>query len=420
MPRTEGECAKAVSIRKDALIVLLIAMLCMLLFLQLVPSDPPGESVGKMAAAPPDAEADAAQDEARPEIRLAMDVHLPEESFRRLNGRLEQMSRAFPHVRVDAANFPRDGAQDRLLEAAGRGELADIVMLDLEWAGRFAARGHLARWPGDDRPAADPVQLLTGWNGYRWVAAYETDPYVVAYGGSLEAAAPGESLPRSLEEWARLRDAPAAEDGAGGLIYADPDDPGAFISLVLAMGGDWERAEGGMIVPGESGTPVLELLFGHPPAEGASGAGRPLMVTQRLEREEMWRRFSDGTLPIVIVPFSELYARGLAHRQIAGLVDTEETGTYWIRGTGLAVSSSSGAADEAFEWLETFLAGHAPAAAGRWTERMADVFGGDPELPDKLDALRAALPALYAGETPADRFAEALKAAWPAPEGAGR
>lgn len=403
------------SLRKDALIVLLITILCMLLFMQWFPPEPPETGAGGLAAEPPDAAAAAKEDEPRPDIRLAMDVHLPEEAFRRLNERLEQMNRSFPHVRVEAANFPREGAVERLDEAAAAGELADIVMLDLEWAARFAAKGHLARWPGHEHPASDPVQQLTGWNGYRWIAPWETDPYVVAYSGSLEAFAPGESLPRTLGEWAELADRLKAGSGVGGLIYADPDDPGAFITLISAMGGSWRRTESGMIAPGDNGREILALLFGVGPEGGGERA--PLAVTEKLAREDMWRRFADGTLPIIIVPLSELAGRGMAHRQVAGLVAAEDAGAraYWIKGTGLAVSSSSGFAGEAFEWLETLLFGRDPGTAGRWPEHMAVAFGGDPDLPDKLEALKAALPSLYAGGTGADAFLESLEAQRPAP-----
>jgi len=406
-----------VSFRKDALIVLLIVILCTILVMQLYPAEPPGTDTGTFRPAPAEEGAEARTDDSRPDIRFTMDVHLTEDAYRTLSDRLSQTARAFPHVSVDVANLPPDEARIRLLEAAEAGHLADIVMLDLAWVGEFAAKGHLSRWPnGSGRMPDDPVQRLTGWNGYRWVAAYETDPYVVAYSGSMDIAAPGEALPRTLEEWADLRARRGEAGIVDGLIYADPDDPGAFISLVAAMGGSWQRANDGVIVPGDNGTDILGLLFGRTEdGEGERPPLYPLAVTDKLEEEEMWQRFSDGSLPLIIVPLSELSARGLANLQLSGLTDAGAAGTFWIRGTGFAVSSASPAAEEAFDWLETLVAGRDSGTAGASQPHVMDAFGGDPELPAKLDALRNAAARLLSGESDATSFADLLAEGRPAP-----
>jgi hypothetical protein len=405
------------SFRKDALIVLLIVILCTILVMQLFPTEPLGTDAGTFQPVPAEEGAETRADDPRPDIRFTMDVHLPEDAYRALSNRLSQTARAFPHVSVDVANFAPDEARNRLLEAAEAGELADIVMLDLAWVGEFAAKGYLSRWPnGPGRTSEDPVQRLTGWNGYRWIAAYETDPYVVAYSGHMEIAAPGETLPRTLEEWAGLRARRGEKRVADGLIYADLEDPGAFISLVSAMGGSWQRADDGRIVPGEDGAEILGLLFGRTEAgDGGRPPLYPLAVMEKLEKEEMWRRFSDGTLPFIVVPLSELSARGLANRQLSGLTEAGAAGTFWIRGTGLAVSSASAAAEEAFDWLETLVAGRDSGTARAWQLHMLDAFGGDPELPAKLDALRSAAALLLSGETDAAGFAESLAEQRPAP-----
>lgn len=405
----------AVSFRKDALIVVLIIILCTLLVMQLVPNEPFGADADAFSPHLPEPGGETAADQPQPDIRLTVDVHMADEAYRKLADRLRRAERAFPHIRADIANFPSDGAKRRLLAAAGAGELADVVLLDFDWVGAFAARGHLARWPGGAGTAADDLLARrTGWNGYRWLAAYETDPYVVAFSGSLETAAPDASVPRTLEEWSALREARGAEP-PGGLIYADPEDPRAFVSLVSAMGGRWGRTEDGMFLPGENGLFVLELLYGRATDEEGEPVLQPLAVTEKLAEEDLWRRFSEGTLPFVVVPLSELAARGLAHKRVDGLTEESGYGMFWIKGTGFAVSSAAANAAEAFDWLETALAGHDPGPGGDWPPDLAEAFAGDPELEDKLAVLKEALPALHAGEADAVQFLDMLDAKRPAP-----
>lgn len=402
------------SFRKNALIVFLIIILCTLLVMQLVSSQPFGTETAGIAPDPPETGTETATEEEQPEIRLRLDVHLSEAEYRQLASLMHQAETALPHVMIEAVNHPPEEARARLLAAAGDGELADVVLLDFEWVSEFAAAGYLARRPeGSLWPTDEPVSRMTGWNGYRWNVPYRTDPHVVAYSGSLEQAAPGENPPRTMEEWDELQARLGEGDEHAGLIYADPDDPRAFVSLLRAMGGSWEQSDGGMVIPDEDSLAVLELLFGQTPATEETAARYPLVVTEKLTDEQMWERFNDGTLPFIIVPLSELAERELTHKQWPGLV--EESKPLWLGGTGFAVSSSAAEPERVFDWLSELLAGHSPGSGLGWAAEEADLFWGDPELPGKMMAIGKALSSLYSGETDAAAFIELLLAQWPAP-----
>lgn len=409
----------AVSLRKNALIVLLIVLLCTLLVMQLVSYQPFGTETGGMAIDPPEAGAETATEEEQPEIRLRLDVHLPEANYRQLAALMHQTETALPHMIIEVVNHPPEEARERLLAAADGGELADVVLLDFQWASEFAAAGYLARWPEGSMSAADdPVSRMTGWNGYRWLVPYRTDPYVLAYSGSADSAATGESLPRTVEEWVEWQAVRAADGEHAGLIYADPDDPRAFVSLLWAMGGKWTKGDGGMVTPSEDSLPILELLFGRVPEmeemdEMEQTEVRPLAVTEKLTEDDMWERFTAGTLPFVIVPLSELESRDLAHKQWPGLV--EEAGPLWLGGAGFAVSSQAADPERAFEWLSVLLDGHSSDAGRAGLPEEADLFWPDPELPAKAAVLGKALPALYSGEIEPATFNEWLETQWPAP-----
>lgn len=401
------------SLRRNALIVLLILLLCTLLVMQLVSSQPFGTETGGMTIDPPEGGTETQAEEEQPEIRLSLDVHLPEADYRQLASLVHRAEDALPHIVIEAVNHPPEDARERLLDAADYGELSDVVLLDFQWASEFAAAGYLARWPKESGPSGEnPATRMTGWNGYRWLVPYQTDPHVVAYGGSLDPDNPEESLPRTLEEWAEWQAERSADAAHEGLVYADPDDPRAFMSLLWAMGGKWEQRDG-MLVPAEDSLPILELLFARVPETDETATRKPLAVMEKMTDEDMWARFAEGTLPFVIVPLSELERRDLAHKRWPGLV--EDAGPLWLGGTGFAVSSQASDPDRAFEWLSVLLDGQIPATGWEELPEEAELVWQDPEWPDKAAALGKALPALYGGEMDPAAFLDWLKAQWPAP-----
>lgn len=410
------EIAEDVSFRKNALIVLLIIALCTVLVMQLVPNEPLGMHTGAVSPIVPDDGTKAKEDDAPSEIRFSMDVHVTEPSYRALSELLREAERELPHVRIELASHPMQNSEGRLVTAAESGELADLLLLDFDWIGTFAASGYLARWPaGYPASGDDPLSQAVSWNGYRWAVPFETDPYVVAYNGSQEALSPDEALPNTPEEWADFRVRRSAAGMADGLVYSDPDDPRAFVSLLAAMGGGWERLEDGQLVPDENSLSAMDLLFGSIPEDDKSGPLYPLAVTEKLEEEEMWRRFSEGSLPLVVVPLSRLSAQGFAGNRIPGLVEDDLPVSPWINGTAFAVSSTASDPAQAFEFLVTLLSGHDPGKEAILPSRGHSPFAGEPDLADSLGELADAMSLLYAGEIDAEGFLERMVANKPAP-----
>lgn len=382
------------SLRRNILIAIAIIVLCTLLIAQMLRDQATYSSAGNISIerTPLSAETEGAESEQIVELTAAVVVNA--EQYAQLTKRNEQLREDFPHIQVKLMPLDASEAYDYYKEQSRLGSAPDMMLLANEWVNEFAASGYLSHQLEQfiQVKNSNATELMS-WNGYTWAVPYWEDPYVVAVNPTVEGLFLGDTLlPRSLEEWNMLRVIRSADGLTDGIIYYDPDDPYAFVSLILSLGGEWVREPGGMIQLSASQDRLLDLLFGASPEDDKNVPLYPLAVTEAYSPDELWSSFAEGKIPIVIARLSELQTRGFAEWQIPGLVEMEEPQySLWRTGYSFAVASTSAYPEHAFRWLQALTEG----GIGSSPSPQDKAFEADPDLMRKMKILQEVLEELY-------------------------
>lgn len=429
--------------RKNGFILFLIVLLCLLLLSQLMGDSPQFEPGG---ANMPEASGlvQPADDPALLEpVELSAVVFMAPEEFRLLQQWNEQYERAHPGRTVKLTNIAKSQAFQYFIEQAEAGASPDVLLLDNTWVGHFAARGLLAHAAaeaavGEGRPALSQLEKMLTWNGYVWAVPRSVDPYVAVLNRPLLEQAGLETLPGDAEGW-RAVHGELAEQGTDAGIGIDPHDPGALISAVWALGGEWVTGESGMIrVAPESGR-ALEALLG---ASSGAPPAAPILRATGTEEGGKWQGFAEDRWLAVVVRFSDWLLNGSGKGIVAASLFEEGAEGLWAEGTSFAVSSSSAHAAEAFEWISAMtepdrLAALVPVtgalppypsaleaaevrALPQWENAVEAaqshrVPGAGPRLPEQLHVIRREMAALLLAETATlAEWNERLEARWAA------
>jgi len=377
-----------VSKRKNGFILFLILVLCLLLLSQLMGDtlqfEPGNADLPEEAGLVPPAGTAAS---AEPVEMNAVVFSGPEE-FRLLGAWNEAYEREHPGTRVNIVNIEKRQAVRYLLEQAEAGTSPDIMLLDNLWVNYFAALGlltHAVEASAPERPAALPeAESRLVWNGYVWAVPRDFNPYVIVINKPLMEEAGFAELPADAAGWLEVYRG-LADRGYDAGVGIDAQDPGAFIAAVLAMGGDWEAGESGMIRIEADSLPVLEALVG-PADPGGDPADLKTLLRLLLEGANIWQQFAEKRLAAAVVPLSEWILNGPGQAAVAASLTEGGARKLWAGGTSFAVSSSSDHAAEAFAWI----------SAMTRTERLLDllpVTGALPSYPSALESARVrALP----------------------------
>lgn len=319
-----------------------------------------------------------------------------EEQYALLAERNARLREEYPNLHVNLMRLDASNAYAYYKEQSRLGSAPDIMLLSNEWVNEFAASGYLSHQLEQfiQIKNSNATELMS-WNGYTWAVPLSEDPYVVAVNRSAEGLFPGDQqMPRSLDEWIQLRTIRSAEGLTDGIIYYDSEDPFAFVSLILAFGGEWVKAESGMVQLFDQDGLLLDLLFGAAPEDDKNGALYPLAITDRMSADEMWDSFADGRTPIVITRLSELQSRGYAHWQIPALVETADVNySLWRTGLSFAVASTSSYPEQAYRWLQAMTEGESG-----WAPSEQDkAFESDPDLMSKMTIMKDVLKEFHQG-----------------------
>ena len=387
------------SFRKNAFIAISIIIVCMVLITQTVGNREPQKNKSRISLEPAATLTQIQADQTDHTVRLTAVVHMDQAKFQAFSERNDKLFLENPGIQVQVTNLQAEDVFDYYKEQARMGTSPDIMLLNNEWVNEFAASGYLShQLEKFIRVKKNNVDDLIRWNGFTWAVHFEDDPYVI-----VSSAAVYEELfsdvpqPATIEEWMAFREQRGAEGKQSGLIYIDPSDPYAFISLIWAFGGQWSMAEEGMYQLTGRGEHLLELLYGLSSDEKLSLL-YPLVHTEILSEEEKWSRFEDGSIPIMIVRSSELEDRDPSKwQQIPSLVEQSNASeALWLAGTSFAVASTSEYPTEAFTWLNSMIGNGGnnenEAVVGRSLSPEPD-----PELLRKMDVLQDTVYELYNG-----------------------
>jgi ABC-type glycerol-3-phosphate transport system substrate-binding protein len=403
-----------VSKRKNVIIAVSIVVLCMLLITQIIGDHSPRPSAREVALQLSDSGARDTEDLPEEQVQLNAIVRMSDKQFQELEELNSLYNEKQSAVRVTLTNYTKNNAYSYLKEHARIGDNPDILLLDYTWVNEFAAAGYLShQLESHIKVKNSNLDQLLHWNNYVWAEPYYSDPYVAVLNERAILNNEMEALPSSLNEWIDYQAARSSKEDniPGGIVYAQQDDPLAFISLVWMLGEKWEQADNGMyVIAGESDS-LMDLLFGKKEVDGETDSGSALLFTESLSDEEKWNRFDEGLLPILIMKLSELEQERPNLKDYAyALVRTDgERKGGWVAGSGFAVSSTSTYPEEAFKWINAMDENNRRADP---SEVVGQSFQSDPELLLKLDVIKAQLVGLYNGSIEAVSWNAAITDRW--------
>ena len=318
--------------RKNGFILFLILVLCLILLSQLMGDTmqlEPGNSAVPEATglmAPPDHAA------AAEPVELNAVVFMSPEEAQLLQFWNRQYELEHPGTTVNIVNMAKQEALQYLLEQAEAGASPDIMLLDNLWVHYFAALGLLSHAADaasiEGRPALPQTESRLLWNGYVWAVPRDMDPYVAAVNMTLLEAAGMPSLPEDADGWRSVyRELAKLEIDAG--IGFDPEDPGALISVVRGLGGDWTFGDSGMIQIGAEGGRDLERMLGFPADEEEGGPQQPMLRAVRSGDGEIWRDFGEGRYLALITPLSGWLRAGAPEAYLTAALTEGSAGKIW-------------------------------------------------------------------------------------------
>lgn len=437
--------------RKNGVIFIAIVLLCMVLLTQLlgdtsnhIPSSFDNDETTGL-----DNDPQAAKGNDR--IELTAVVFMEPEEFQLLTAWNKEFEQQHTGTTVELTNVSKQDAYQYLIDLARNGESSDIMLLDNTWVSEFAALGYLSHRTSEFSPDENGKSRLdqalgqVKWNGYVWAIPRDVDPYVAVWNPTLFERDGKAELPDTIEQWMERHQSLISDNEQYKGIYADLDDPQAFISLIWAFGGEWSDSSEHMytIQPSDNET-VLDKLLSVETIEGKATIKKPLLNLQKLTPSQSWDRFSLGEFSVMFVRASDLIRYGTDLTNVSTVLVNEAEARQnkeglWLSGTSYAVSSETLQQEAAYAWiimmtdmtrqLKSFdLTNKLSASISSMdTEKFRQLFhseeikkavesgrawSADPKLPGKLNLLRNVMNDLFSAEWPPSEWNEQLQRQW--------
>ncbi|MEB3100656.1 sugar ABC transporter substrate-binding protein [Ferviditalea candida] len=370
---------------------------------------------------------------------------------------LQKINQAYeenhPGADISLQNIPGNEAYSSIKSAAQSGVLPDILLIPNGWVNEFAASGFLSYRTEDfftGRNQANELEPLVSqmkWNGYIWGIPKDADPYVLVWNKTVLSQKGLDGPPNTPQEFLSSLQLLAGPEENAPMVYIDPEDPYALISLVWALGGDW-AGEGSSSPDGKKAAGLDKLLEAvYTPtikkADKKQEKAQDKLLGKYIfpKRSDPWAALNQGSFAMMIARASDFLnhrSAGIGVSMLPAVRKGESVKAGWLDGRSFCVAAQSDAVTEAFDWIkavtaeknqEIFLteANILPAAAAvldtqagkdknlqeiRQAVKAGRVLQADPFSPQKFTQMRESMRGFYEGRTSAEELAKAVDRIW--------
>lgn len=427
--------------KKSFLILLAVLGLSALVFSQCLGSGGPGVKTAQPGqnGSDPGKSGSAASGGAK-KIKAA--VIMEPKEFELFSKMAKQFSDSHDGIVIEVDNVNAKEAYPKWKLAAQLGEAPDLMLLDNNWVKEFAALGFLQ--PVDAFYSSDQQNNRIGllmsqvkWNGYIWGIPKNVDPYILAWSRTAAAQHKMTHAPESpaeLIEWNKTMMKP--EEGMYG-IYADPEDPYAFIALASTLTGAW--FSGDKLWGDEAAAQKALEGFLAPQEEAWTGKAYAKNYPLPTPAWSPWELLQKGKIGAMVTTVSAFKINEREDIAIAAIPapSGKESGV-WLKGKSFVISSRSAYDGLLMEWIKEMakpetetrfwdeskmlpaqipyslppLRGDKHIQSFDWLIRQGKVLPVAAETPINITALQRELQRLYKGEQNVKQFVESTGKAW--------
>lgn len=380
------------------------------------------------------------------ELKLAVSV--PPKEFQLLSQLKDQFEVSHPGVLIRLENIPNETAYVKLKKMAQLGEAPDIMLLDNEWVGEFAALGYLL--PVDPMMTADMQSqqmeqaiVQVKWNGYIWAVPKDLDAYVMVYNAKKLTEMGMDKPPSQAEELIALhKQVHKPEEGKYG-VYFNMNNGRTFASFARMIGGAYAESAAVPVKLNEPNVLTAFESFLYTVTDGAKEEAKPLVKSFPSESVSWkpWDMLAQGKAAAYMTTFSDWRQNdspsfAMSKLPLPGGADAWKGA--WLTGSSFAIYARSALSKEAFELIRELVspaaalrfwsaAGVLPAQSSVYTagikndpamKMIAGSIDMDASLPafpqrmKQMSVLEEQLASLRNGEQSLKTFAERTEAAW--------